>query len=85
MHMSEAQGASGEPVEVPMVSFQSAYQGRSPFASSTKPPWTHRYVPFVESMKGYSRDRFGVDALAGYVDGRFQTFHWFQSFQSCSC
>ena len=63
--MSESQGASGEPVEVPLVSFQSAYKGRSAFASSTKPPWTRRYVPLVDSMKGYSRGKVRVDALAG--------------------
>jgi len=63
--VSESQGASGEPVEVPLVSFQSAYKGRSAFASSTKPPWTRRYVPLVDSMKGYSRGKVRVDALAG--------------------
>ena len=64
MAMSEGQGA-GEPVEVPLVSFDSAYEGRSPFASSTKPPWTRRYVPLVDSMKGYSRGKLRVDGLAG--------------------
>jgi len=58
-------GASGEPGVVPRVSFESAYQGRSPFASSTKPPWTRRFVPLLDSLKGYSRDRARVDALAG--------------------
>ena len=50
---------------VPLVSFESAYEGRSPFASSTKPPWTRRYVPLVDSMKGYSRGKLRVDGLAG--------------------
>jgi len=51
--------------EVPLVRFESAYEGRSPFASSTKPPWTRRYVPLAEMLKGYSRRRLSVDAMAG--------------------
>ena len=50
---------------VPLVSFESVYQGRPPFASSTKPPWTRRYVPFANSLKGYSRARLRVDGMAG--------------------
>lgn len=51
--------------EVPLISVESAYHGRSAFASATKPPWSQRYSPFVGSMRGYSRDRLRVDALAG--------------------
>ncbi len=50
---------------MPLVSFESAYEGRSPFASSTKPPWTRRYVPFIRSVRGYSRDKLRVDGMAG--------------------
>ena len=67
--MSEAHGASGVPAGVPLVSFQSAYEGRSAFASSTKPPWTRRFVPLVDSMRGYSRDKLRVDGSGG-ADGR---------------
>ena len=65
MPMVEAEGSSGEPAKVVLVPYQSAYEGRSPFASSTKPPWTRRYVPLVDSLKSYSRDKLRVDALAG--------------------
>ena len=58
-------GGLGDEPEVPLVSVESAYQSRSPFASSTKPPWTRRFVPLVESMRGYSRNALAVDALAG--------------------
>jgi len=56
---------SGDGSEMPLVSFETAYGGRSPFASSTKPPWTRRYTPFVQSMRSYSSGRFRADALAG--------------------
>ena len=56
---------SDEPVDVPLVTFQDAYGKRSPFASVTKPPWTRRYIPFVHTLKGYSRARLRVDGLAG--------------------
>ena len=49
----------------PLFPASEAYEGRSPFASSTKPPWTRRYVPFLQSMRGYSRGRLRVDAVAG--------------------
>lgn len=63
--MSPAPGATDEPADVPLVPFEIAYGGRSPFASVTKPPWTRRYVPFVNTLKGYTRAKFRVDSLAG--------------------
>ena len=51
--------------ETPLVPFERAYQGRSAFASSTRPPLARRYLPFVESMRSYSRDKVSVDAVAG--------------------
>jgi high affinity sulfate transporter 1 len=65
MPMVEAEGSSGEPAKALLVPYESAYEGRSPFASSTKPPWTRRYVPLADSLKSYSRDKLRVDALAG--------------------
>jgi hypothetical protein len=56
---------AGDGPYVQLVPFEAAYAGRSAFASATKPPLARRYVPFVESMRTYSRDRVGVDALAG--------------------
>ena len=61
----EPQGVGREPVDVPLVPFHSAYAGRSPFVSATKPPLTRRFVPLVDSLKGYSRGRLRVDAVAG--------------------
>lgn len=49
----------------PLIPFETAYAGRRAFASSTKPPIMRRYLPFVESMRSYSRAKIGVDALAG--------------------
>lgn len=63
--MTKARHAGEEPEGVPLVPFQSAYRGRSPFASVTKPPWTRRYVPLADSMKGYSSKRLRADGLAG--------------------
>ena len=51
--------------DVPLIPFENAYEGRSPFASSTKPPWARRFVPLLGSMRGYSRHTLPVDALAG--------------------
>ena len=65
MTMGEAKSSSDEPAKVLLVPYQSAYEGRSPFASSTKPPWTRRYVPLVDSLRSYSPDKLRVDALAG--------------------
>ncbi|HMR95053.1 MAG TPA: SulP family inorganic anion transporter [Microthrixaceae bacterium] len=48
-----------------MRPFRDAYQGRSAFASASRPPITTRYVPFVRSVSGYSVDRLRTDALAG--------------------
>ena len=58
-------GSNGGPAGVPRVPFRTAYAGRSPFASSTKPPWTRRYVPLVGVVKGYSSDRLRTDVVAG--------------------
>jgi high affinity sulfate transporter 1 len=49
----------------PLVPFAEAYRGRTAFASATRPPLVRRYLPFVGSMRRYSRDDIGVDALAG--------------------
>ena len=65
MGIGETQGPTGEPAGVPLVPVRNAYGGRSPFASSTKPPWTRRYIPLVDSLKGYSPGRLRVDATAG--------------------
>ena len=56
---------SGTGPAVPLVPFEGAYRGRSPFASSTKPPWTRRLIPFTSSMRGYSGGRLRIDAVAG--------------------
>jgi len=48
-----------------LVPFATAYRGRTAFASSTKPPLTRRYLPFIESMHNYSRDNVRMDTLAG--------------------
>lgn len=58
-------GGNGAAADVPHVPFRTAYAGRSPFASSTKPPWTRRYVPLVGWVRGYSRDRVQSDLVAG--------------------
>ena len=42
-----------------------AYDGRSPFASASKPPILQRFVPLTVSLKGYSGGRLKVDATAG--------------------
>ena len=42
-----------------------AYDGRSPFASASKPPILQRFVPLTASLKGYSGGRLKVDATAG--------------------
>ena len=47
------------------MAFETAYAGRTAFASSTKPPLTRRFVPFVGSMSRYRRSDVRVDALAG--------------------
>jgi high affinity sulfate transporter 1 len=57
--------AEGGPPQATLVPFQDAYAGRPPFASATKPPWTSRYLPLVDSMKEYSRDKLRRDDLAG--------------------
>ena len=51
--------------EAHLVAFETAYAGRTAFASSTKPPLTRRFVPFVGSMSRYRRSDVRVDALAG--------------------
>jgi len=63
--VTDEPGADDGPVDVPLAPFQSVYKGRSPFASVTKPPWTRRYVPLIDSMKGYSGQRLRMDAVAG--------------------
>jgi len=45
--------------------FKQAYQGRGPFASSSRPPLTTRYVPFARSFSTYSRVRLRTDVIAG--------------------
>jgi SulP family sulfate permease len=51
--------------DAPLIPFETAYRGRMAFASSTKPPLARRYLPFVESIRGYSRDKLSADAVAG--------------------
>ncbi len=51
--------------DVPLLPASGVYEGRSPFASSSKPPLASRYVPFVQSVRGYSVGRLRVDAVAG--------------------
>ena len=51
--------------EAVLVPCRTAYPGRSPFASSTKPPLLHRFVPLVGSLSGYTRARLRTDATAG--------------------
>jgi high affinity sulfate transporter 1 len=50
---------------VPLLPFAVAYGGRSPFASASKPPIVHRYVPLVRSLRSYSGERLRVDVVAG--------------------
>ncbi len=45
--------------------FRDAYEGRSAFASESRPPIATRFVPFARSLSGYSRDRLRTDAVAG--------------------
>ncbi len=60
--MPERRGAGPD---VPLIPAAGAYGGRSPFASSSKPPLTRRYVPLVRLLRDYSVSRLGVDAMAG--------------------
>jgi sulfate permease, SulP family len=45
--------------------FEEVYEGRSAFASESRPPITTRYVPFARSLSGYSRARLRTDVIAG--------------------
>lgn len=64
--MAEQSGnGSGSDPDIPLDPFSHAYGGRSAFASSTKPPLMHHYVPFSQSLRGYSGGRLRVDAVAG--------------------
>ncbi len=48
------------------VSAASAYDGRSdPFAVPPHPSWVSRTFPLIETLRGYSRSSFRVDAVAG--------------------
>jgi len=51
--------------QVPLTPFADAYEGRSAFASSSKPPLASRFVPFSTSVRHYSGGRLQTDALAG--------------------
>ncbi len=60
--MSEDRGSDPH---VPLRPFAEAYDGRSPFASASKPPLVHRYVPLIRTLRSYSGERLRVDAVAG--------------------
>src|SRR4051794_20002409 len=54
-----------ETPDVPLLPFALAYDGRSPFASASKPPFVQRYVPLMRTLRSYTGSRLRVDAVAG--------------------
>lgn len=56
---------SGIGPQSPLIPSTDVYGGRSPFASSTKPPVLQRYVPFTSSTHAYTGLRLRTDAMAG--------------------
>lgn len=63
--MSGMSGGTGSRFAGRLTPFDRAYRGRSPFASSTKPPLQRRYVRLLATLPGYTLGRLRVDAIAG--------------------
>ena len=61
--MDDEAAASGP--DVPLLPFTLAVPGRSPFASATKPPIVHRYVPLIRTLRSYTGQRLRIDSVAG--------------------
>ena len=59
--VSDAEGVGGEEAQLPpavaMEPFAVVYEGRSAFASASRPPLTTRYAPFFRSIRPYSGER----------------------------